>query len=257
MAYALTWLAGTLLDHGLKVAEVDGWEDRGTAQIGRPLGVMCHHTGSKDGANMPALDVLTKGRPGFSGPLANIGVGRDGTFYVIAAGRANHAGRGSWKTVTNANAGFIAICAEHSGLAPDPWPAAQMEALQWGAAALLKKLGAGAEMCCGHKEYAEPFGSSSDPAFDMEAFRRAISGILAGDAQTATMIEAVDPSSKKPTLRRGAKTEDVKIIQRKLGSSETGEFDHMLEAGVRAFQRTKSLNPDGIVGPKTWSAILR
>ena len=44
MAFALTWLPKVLLDAGLKVAEVDGWKDRGRSEMGQVKGVICHHT---------------------------------------------------------------------------------------------------------------------------------------------------------------------------------------------------------------------
>ncbi len=43
---------------------------------------------------MPSLGVIRDGRPGLKGPLSQLGLGRDGAYYVIAAGRAQHAGRG-------------------------------------------------------------------------------------------------------------------------------------------------------------------
>src|SRR5580700_4344959 len=50
------------------------------------------------------------------GPLAQLGLGRDGTFYVVAAGRCNQAGQGSWQGVTTGNSSFIGIEAENTGL---------------------------------------------------------------------------------------------------------------------------------------------
>ena len=44
MAYSLTWLATVLKDAGLKVATVDGWENRGSGDVGEIRGVLCHHT---------------------------------------------------------------------------------------------------------------------------------------------------------------------------------------------------------------------
>ena len=35
-----------------------------------------------------------------------------------------------------------------------------------------------------------------------------------------------------------------------------GTFDEYLASAVRLFQREKSLTVDGIVGPKTWKALL-
>lgn len=48
----------------------------------------------------------------YPGPHAQLGLGRDGTFYIIAAGRCNHAGKGNWKGVTDGNGFFIGIEAE-------------------------------------------------------------------------------------------------------------------------------------------------
>jgi hypothetical protein len=39
-------------------------------------------------------------RPDLSGPLAQLCLGRDGAFYIIAAGRAYHAGAGNWQGVS-------------------------------------------------------------------------------------------------------------------------------------------------------------
>ena len=85
MAFSLTWLPTVLKDRGLKVALTDGWENRGHGDIGKIVGVICHHTatpGKK--ANMPTLKTLIQGRPDLSGPLAQLGLGRDGTYYVVA-----------------------------------------------------------------------------------------------------------------------------------------------------------------------------
>jgi peptidoglycan hydrolase-like protein with peptidoglycan-binding domain len=47
----------------------------------------------------------------------------------------------------------------------------------------------------------------------------------------------------------------VSDVQKRLGVEIDGKFDGLTEAAVRAFQRGASLVPDGIVGPKTWSAL--
>ncbi len=49
---------------------------------------------------------------------------------MIAAGRANHAGPGSWLGIENGNGSFIGIEAENTGLSNDqPWPEVQMDGL--------------------------------------------------------------------------------------------------------------------------------
>src|SRR4051812_5627954 len=67
MSFALTWLPKVLGDANLKVALVDGWENRGRGDVGNTLGVICHHTAGPRLGNMPSLDVLMRGRPDLSG----------------------------------------------------------------------------------------------------------------------------------------------------------------------------------------------
>jgi hypothetical protein len=254
MAFSLTWLAQVLLDAGLKVAEQPGWKNRGRGDIGTIKGVICHHTSGAKKGNMPSLGVVTEGRDDLPGPLAQLCLGRDGTFFVVAAGRCNHAGVGNWQGFTSGNGNFIGIEAENTGEPDDPWPAVQLDAYTHGVAALLKKIGANAIMCCGHKEYALPPGRKDDPSFKMGEFRQQVAAIMAGAAPDLTVIPAAD-STGRPTLRRGDTGDLVKKVQAKVGVAPSGDFDGETEAAVRQFQSDHGLVPDGIVGPRTWSVI--
>ena len=257
MIYKLTWLSGALKGAGLKVAEVPGWESRGRAEMGDPVGVLCHHTaGPKDG-NMPSLKTLIEGRSDLPGPLSQLGLGRDGTYYVIGAGRCNHAGAGQWMGETG-NSRFIGIEAENTGKPDDPWPPVQMDAYQRGVAAILKHLGLPAACCAGHKEYAP--NRKPDPTFDMVAFRAEVNAILLGTAPPPVLIPAVTPAVQpgddpRPTLRRGDTGKFVKVLQAKLNAQVDGFFGPVTEAAVRVFQRDRGLVPDGIVGPKSWAVL--
>jgi N-acetylmuramoyl-L-alanine amidase-like protein/putative peptidoglycan binding protein len=259
MSYQLTWLADVLYAAGLKVAEFEGWQNRGAGDMGMMRGVLCHHTAGPRAGNMPSLDTLINGRPDLSGPLAHLGLGRDGTFYVLAAGRCNHAGTGAWQSVTTGNSSFIGIEAENTGSPDDPWPEAQIDAYHRGAAAILARLGRGAEWCAGHREYALPAGRKTDPSFDMEAFRASVAAHLSGTALRLEPIPSREPDNGagagRPTLRRGATGAYVRQVQEKLGIAENPQFDAAMEARVREFQRIQSLVPDGIIGPQTWRAL--
>lgn len=261
MAFSLIWLPNVLKAAGLKVAKVDGWENRGRGDIGRVKGVMCHHTAGPKTGNMPSLKTVTNGRSDLPGPLAQLCLGRDGTFFVVAAGRANHAGTGKWQGITTGNSNFIGIEAENTGRRDDfPWPEVQMDAYQRGVAAILKHIGQGSIMCCGHKEYALPPGRKPDPLFDMNVFRLEVEAILKGTAPPPRLIPPVEPgATARPTLRRGSTGPLVEQIQAKLHVDTTtggkGNFGPKTEAAVRAFQREHGIVPDGIVGPKTWAAL--
>lgn len=262
MSHSLIWLPDVLKEAGLKVALVNGWENRGRGDVGNIFGVICHHTAGPRTGNMPSLNTLINGRSDLPGPLAQLGLGRDGTYYVIAAGKCNHAGQGMWKGITQGNTNFIGIEAENTGLSNDlPWPEIQMQAYRHGVAAILKHIGQGADFCAGHKEYALPRGRKTDTSFDLVAFRSSVAAIITGAAPALTRIPAVEPAmptggaAGRPTLRRGATSDLVKVVQRKVGVSSDGEFDAETEAAVRVFQRNHSLVPDGIVGPKSWVAL--
>jgi N-acetyl-anhydromuramyl-L-alanine amidase AmpD len=253
----LLWLPDVLRAAGLKVAEVEGWTTRGGENVGRTLGVICHYTATVGGGNMPTLGLLIRGREDLPGPLAQLGLGRDGTYYVIASGRANHAGAGVWNGITTGNTNFIGIEAENSGRASDPWPAVQVDAYKRGVAAILGQVGRTAASCCGHREYARPAGRKSDPNLDMDDFRLAVAAILSGSAPPARLIPASEPAGRqRPTLRRGDKGEFVTQLQRLLSMDTSVDlFGPKTEAAMREFQRNHGLVPDGIVGPKTWAVL--
>ena len=260
MTYSLVWLADALLGAGLKVARVDGWESRGRGDVGRTLGVLCHHTAGPQNGNMPSLDTLLHGRPDLNGPLAQLGLGRDGTYYVIAAGRCNHAGEGSWRGVISGNTNFIGIEAENTGLQNDtPWPTVQIDAYRRGVAAILKHAGRGAEWCAGHKEFAPQ--RKTDPTLDMEEFRSSVASVLSGATSSPTLIPSREPPTQpggaagRPTLRRGSAGDLVKVVQSALHVSPDGFFGAATEAAARSFQRARNLVPDGIIGPATWAAL--
>lgn len=261
--FSMTWLPEILQAAGLRVAETPDWRTRGRAEMGPLKGVMCHHTATSRQVpgNMPTLNLLINGRaasggtPALAGPLAQLGLGRDGTFYVIAAGRANHAGSGRWQGLADAgNASFIGIEAENSGLPDDlPWPDIQLDAYCRGVAALLQKIGAGPSMCCGHKEYATPLGRKIDPTLDMAVFRSRVASFLGGSPPRPP-IAALD-ASLRPTLRRGASGDVVGKAQGLLSLPVTGFFDAGMEASLRRFQSARGLAADGILGPLTWDTL--
>lgn len=270
MPYSLTWLPDVLKEAGLKVSLVPGWETRGLGDVGKIFGVICHHTGVNDQQKriMPSLRSLRDGRQASAGlkalpgPLAQLGLGRDGTYFVIAAGRAIHAGVGDFKGEINGNSNFIGIEAENAGGRSDfPWPHVQLDAYHRGVAAILTHLRKDETYCCGHKEYALPVGRKADPDLDMHSFRASVASILRGTVPAPTIIPAIEPAPPvgvqrpRPTLRRPSKGGLVKKIQMKVGARVDGKFGPKTEAAVRAFQRGHGLVPDGIVGPKTWKVL--
>ena len=82
-------------------------------------------------------------------------------------------------------------------------------------------------------------------------------------------IRGITSSYPGTPLRRGSSGPNVVIIQVELNRisqnypaipklpSEDGIFGSRTEASVKAFQQIFDLNPDGIVGPATWYALVR
>ena len=58
------------------------------------------------------------------------------------------------------------------------------------------------------------------------------------------------------TLRKGAKRDEVKTLQRLLGIAVDGVFGTYTEKAVKELQLKNGLSVDGVVGTKTWDILL-
>lgn len=165
-----TWLADVLRDAGCDVWEQPGWRGRGK-ELSRIAGVVWHHTASSPKTSDTAMAaILREGRPDLPGPLAQLGLERDGTFIVVADGRANHNGYGTWGNES------IGIEAYNDGVG-EPWPRVQIDAFQLGTAAILRHLGLDANAVKGHKE-TDPHRKIDPAGLDMFVQRTAITALL-------------------------------------------------------------------------------
>jgi peptidoglycan hydrolase-like protein with peptidoglycan-binding domain len=79
--------------------------------------------------------------------------------------------------------------------------------------------------------------------------------------RTWSALDVQRGSGQRPQLKRGASEPAVQVIQKMLAAhgfdpgSKDGIFGAKTERAVMAFQRAKGLEADGIIGPKTWSAL--
>lgn len=157
-----TGLADRIRAKGVRVVEVDGWRTRGSTTYTPRLALMHHTAGSERGA-VPSLAICIFGRSDLAGPLCQVLQSRepigDDVAYVIAAGRANHAGVGVWRGISgNSNAGGVEV--EHTGTGgASP---RRREITCRILAALLEGGSGDARNACQHFEFATPKGRKVD-----------------------------------------------------------------------------------------------
>jgi len=171
-----TGLPAALKARGLVVELVPGWETRGSSAF-TPKGAVCHWTaGPANSKTRPSLNICTNGRSDLPGPLCNVYLDRNGVAVVVAAGRANHAGAGNWKGLTGNSQLFGTEC-EAAGA--NDFTAAQRAAYPKVNAAFADLGGFGADMVCGHSEFALPKGRKVDiNGYTMDAMRAQVAALL-------------------------------------------------------------------------------
>ena len=154
-------LLPALKDWGLNVIEVNGWQTRGSATF-NPGGSVNHHTAGSTNGHIPSLNILVNGRSGLPGPLCNVGQSRSSNYtgsklddvYLIAAGRANHAGRGGWRNLVG-NSSVFGLEIEHCGyLDREGFSERRQETAYRVHAAMAQVGGYSHEYVCQHKEWA-------------------------------------------------------------------------------------------------------
>lgn len=179
-------LAEALRCRDVNVVEAPGWQTRGSVTF-QPRGVVVHHTGP--GSTKGLIDLCIRGRSDLPGPLCQILLDPNGVAYVLAAGRANHAGAGEWRGLVG-NTSVFGIEAVHTGSATQPWPTRQLEAYYRCCAALLDLMKlCDARSVCGHKEWAP--GRKIDPIrLDMSAFRARVTTLLMSEPGLCVIGEA-------------------------------------------------------------------
>ncbi len=252
----LTQLATVARRTGFPVVEITGWKSRGHGPQESVKGLVVHHTAGATTGNYPSLAVVRDGRPGLPGPLSHFGLGRDGTIYVIAAGRCWH---NAPSTSTNhTNSASIGIEAENNGR--QPWPAIQLDAYTRLCAELCRAFGLPASRVKGHKEVNV---EKPDPHHvDMDDFRMAVALRLRLGASPPPALTTTEALVKQlPTLKSGdggvhVLTLQGLLIARGYPVKVDGDFGPATEAAVKALQKAAKLTADGTCGPKTWAAAL-
>ncbi|WP_175409935.1 peptidoglycan-binding protein [Streptomyces sp. TRM64462] len=221
-------LLAALRAEGVTVVEHPGWRTHHrnhTGAWGPVNGVMIHHTVST--GTRSTVSLCHRGYSQLPGPLCHGVIAKDGTVHLVGGGRANHAGGGDPNVLravvdesygekppaprehqgsagaVDGNARFYGFECVNLGDGIDPWPAAQLEAVERASAALCRAHGWGAKSVIGHREWSD---HKVDPrGFAMPDLRARIAGRLdkatPPPKPTPTPTPTPTPAKPKPKPR--------------------------------------------------------
>lgn len=233
------WLPDAARSMGLPVVLVPGWASRGHGGMRVVEGVVGHHTATPDTAkgDYPSQNIVTNGRVGLSGPLCNLGLGRSGTVYVVAAGCAYHAGASRWIGFTDLNDEFLGIEAEDNG--DGHWTAAMLDAYPRLVAGLLRYMRRGVDRYISHRGCAVPAGRKPDPAGIADDWMRLRAGALLAGGST-------------PAATKGARV-DIDNIRIAPGA---GQFRHVITVGEASAITARAWASAVVNGPEKGTVKL-
>ncbi|GGX99713.1 N-acetylmuramoyl-L-alanine amidase [Streptomyces fructofermentans] len=295
--------ARTLLDRlraeGLVVVEVGDWEHHNRNHKGPwgPVhGVMIHHTVTWGSARTVAL--CRDGHAGLPGPLCHGVISKDGRVHLVGYGRANHAGLGDDDVLraiiderplppddeanTDGNRHFYGFECENLGDGDDPWPEAQLDAIERAAAAICRYHGWSERSVLGHLEW-QP-GKIDPRGFTMADMRARVRARLEDDDAPAPepvplpvpvapkvslsrLIAAArkDPSAAgRPVTYAGTRTVEVALVDEGLLAKARvdGHYGTDTRAAMSGWQercgyrgRRAGQPADGIPGQETLSRL--
>lgn len=178
------WIADVAADafrgvNGFKVDVVSGWRTRSAkTQSFAPIGVMNHHTGP--GSYGALLNYMAYNAS--TAPLCNIatsipynGIVR---ITIVAAGRANHGGKGYYSWTGRDGANYRCIGIENQNNGSQAWTKQQTEATRILTAALLKHMNRGTNYMIEHKTYA-PSRKPDRHTINLGTERKAVGALMA------------------------------------------------------------------------------
>jgi hypothetical protein len=219
-----TTLLTALKAEGLDVVEVGAWRTHNRNSKGPwgPVnGVMIHHTVTTGSARTVAI--CRDGYSGLPGPLCHGVITKDGRVHLVGYGRANHAGLGDDdvlraviaetsvpvddEATTDGNRHFYGFECENLGDGEDPWPEAQLEAIEKVAAAVCRHHGWTAASVIRHLDW-QP-GKVDPRGIDWKAMRTRIARRLGVKPPKPTPAPST-PTVSLSRLIKAARTDPPK-----------------------------------------------
>ncbi|MFF4738770.1 peptidoglycan-binding protein [Streptomyces sp. NPDC001262] len=275
-------LAAALRAEGCRVVEYGSWRtrDRGTRGDGwGPVhGVIIHHTVSS--GTDSSVELCYDGYSELPGPLCHGVIAKDGTVYLISAGRSNHAGLGDSDVLdaviaerpapepsednTDGNARFYGFECINLGNGADPWPPEQFDAIERAAAAICRVYGWSAASVIGHREWT---ATKVDPrGFSMQTMRERIDRRLGHEPGTPVPAPEFEPFPGGDFFRSYPRSAIVTAMGRRLteegcSAYAEGPGPQWTVADLRSYARWQrkqgfsGSDADGWPGRVTWDAL--
>ncbi|MEV6450910.1 peptidoglycan-binding protein [Streptomyces anulatus] len=277
-------LLKALRDEGLHVVEHRSWRTNSRdhkGPVGPMHGVMIHHTVTSGTAS--SVELCYNGHSALPGPLCHGVIAKDGTVYLVGHGRANHAGSGDDDVLqaviaerelppdneanTDGNRHFYGFEAVNLGDGKDPWPAAQLLAIERAAAAICRAHGWGPRSVLGHLEW-QP-GKVDPRGFTMNSMRTRIGkrlGSSAGGPAEPPAKPRYEPFPGAAFFKAGRNSPVVTAMGRRLAAEGCGRYavgpgPRWSEADRKsyaAWQRKCGYSgaaADGIPGKSSWDRL--
>ncbi|MDQ1012562.1 hypothetical protein QFZ82_007047 [Streptomyces sp. V4I23] len=278
-------LLKALRNEGLRVVEHRSWRTHNRNHKGPwgPVnGVMIHHTVTK--GTESSVELCYNGHSSLPGPLCHGVIAKDGTVYLVGNGRANHAGLGDDDVLravvnesaplpadneanTDGNRHFYGFECINLGDGKDPWPAAQLEAIEKAAAAICRAHGWSHRSVIGHKEW-QP-GKVDPRGFTMDSMRSRIKERLGGGPDgpaTPPPAPQYEPFPGAAFFQAGRRSPIITAMGKRLvaegcGRYEVGpgpEWTEADRASYAAWQRKLGYSggdADGIPGRTSWDKL--
>ncbi|MFJ9031089.1 peptidoglycan-binding protein [Streptomyces sp. NPDC102274] len=275
-------LLAALRAEGVKVVEVGDWRthNRNHKGLWGPVhGVMIHHTVTRGTA--ATVRLCRDGHSSLPGPLCHGVIAKDGTVHLVGWGRANHAGLGDGDVLravtaeaalppdnqadTDGNRHFYGFECENLGDGRDPWPAAQLEAIERVAAAICRAHDWGARSVIGHLEW-QP-GKVDPRGFTMASMRARVGERLAAPKPPAPKPPAkFEPFPGAAYFAAGRRSAVITAMGKRLVTEGCGRYQvgpglawtDADRKSYSAWQRKlgySGSDADGIPGKTSWDRL--
>ncbi|MEU6822791.1 peptidoglycan-binding protein [Streptomyces atriruber] len=283
-------LVAILRAEGVRVVEHGSWRTHNRnhkGSFGPIRGVMIHHTVSS--GTDSSVRLCYDGYAALPGPLCHGVIAKDGTVHLISAGRANHAGGGDPRVLSaviaerplpatnkhegspgavDGNSAFYGFECVNLGDGSDPWPSAQLDAIERVSAAICRAYGWSAASTIGHKEWSD---WKSDPrGFSMTDMRARIARRLGAkpDKPTPTPTPAprYEPFPGVAWFKKSPRSAIVTAMGRRLvavgcGAYREGPGPQWTETDRQSYARWQrrlgysGADADGWPGAASWAAL--